>query len=113
MEAGRARQAPAEPTVAAPQPAAREAGSLPAAVLALQRKAGNRAVARWVGQRASQFGWVYYSSYEPGTLYATEREAQAADARLAAARSGSALEWTPDTRFPTVYSYTHTRRPAS
>src|SRR6478672_11256950 len=109
MEARMACHAPAERTVSTPQPAAREAASPHAAVLALQRKAGNRAVARWVGQRASPVAWVYYSSYEPGTLYATEAEARAADERLAAGQSSSsAMDWTPDTRFPTVYSYTHT-----
>ncbi len=103
-----ANHAPAERTVSTPRPAAREAASPHAAVLALQRTAGNRAVARWVGQRASSVGWVYYSSYEPGTLYATEAEARAADERLAAGQGSSAMGWTPDTRFPTVYSYTHT-----
>ena len=76
-----ASHAPAGRTVSTPQPAAREAASPHAAVLALQRKAGNRAVARWVGQRASPVGWVYYSSYDPGTLYTTEAEVRAAVTR--------------------------------
>jgi hypothetical protein len=77
-----------------------------AAVLALQRTAGNRAVARWVGKQASSSGWKYYSSFEPHKLYDTKPAATAADRRLEEDASGSQTVWEAMRAF-TLYTYTN------
>jgi hypothetical protein len=82
-----------------------------AAILALQRSAGNSAVARALLQRVVQKRkdkddirrWVFYSSLDPAKVFDTEAEAARHDAELAAqpAAPFSALE-----RPPTLYTYT-------
>jgi len=78
-----------------------------ATILALQRTAGNRAVARWVGQRASPTGWKYYSSFKPRVLYDTEAEAETADREEEATANESERVWSEAQRSFTLYTYTN------
>lgn len=68
--------------------------------------AGTAPIQRYVMQRATPTGWKYCSSFAQETLYDTEQEAHAADVRLA---RGDVSEWQHGERFPTLYTYTHTR----
>lgn len=63
---------------------------------------------RYVMKRSSPKGWVYYSSYDPSKIYNTEEEAQKADSELESQLGEGDMDWEEGTRFPTIYTYTHT-----